>query len=372
MDELGTALERARHTIDPGWDAAHTAQAQRAFHARLERRRRARIAAIVALPVAAAAVIALAWPRPAPLAEVHEGSIHFWDGSSAVPVDGTSALRAIEVTHQRIEVAVESGAGHFEVTPDLAERAFLVRSRDVTVRVVGTAFTVAAEGERTRVTVDHGRVEVTWTGGHALLEDGEARLFPPAEVEAPVAPVEAEPVEPTEIEPTETEPTETDEVEATEPPTEPAANNRWRRLAERGEFGEAFDALDGAVVRDRPEELLLAADAARLSGHPRESLPYFQRVLRDHPGDPRAPLAAFQMGRVLLSDLGRPRDAAAAFARARSAGDASMAEDALAREVEAWAAAGEAERARTRAEEYLARFPSGRRAVAVRRFGGLE
>ena len=40
--------------------------------------------------------------------------------------------------------------------------------------------------------------------------------------------------------------------------------------------------------------------------------------LEIHPDDARAPLAAFTLGRVHLEDLGAPRDAALAFARART------------------------------------------------------
>ena len=45
---------------------------------------------------------------------------------------------------------------------------------------------------------------------------------------------------------------------------------------------------------------------------------------------------------------------------------------ALAREVEAWSRAGEADRARSHAESYLTRYPKGPRRRAVRRHGGLE
>jgi transmembrane sensor len=148
----------------------------------------------------------------------------------------------------------------------------------------------------------------------------------------------------------------------------------WRRLAERGQYEEAQRALRKAgpgAVRDDTAELLLAADAARLSGHPAEAVPYLQRVLRGHGHDPRAGLAAFTLGRVLLDELGRPSEADDAFALARSAGG-PLAEDALAREVEAVSRAGDVTRSRELALLYQRLYPNGRRAKAVSRFGGLD
>jgi transmembrane sensor len=121
------------------------------------------------------------------------------------------------------------------------------------------------------------------------------------------------------------------------------------------------------------EDLLLAGDVARLSGHAGAAVAPLSRAVELHPEDPRAPLAAFTLGRVHLEDLGAPRDAALAFAGARTLEpDGPLAEDALAREVEAWSRAGETETARTRALTYIQRYPQGRRVHAVRRFGGLE
>jgi transmembrane sensor len=48
-----------------------------------------------------------------------------------------------------------------------------------------------------------------------------------------------------------------------------------------------------------------------------------------------------------------------------------LAQDALAREVEAQSRAGNAAAARALAEQYLRSYPQGRRATAVKRFGGL-
>jgi len=111
----------------------------------------------------------------------------------------------------------------------------------------------------------------------------------------------------------------------------------------------------------------------RLAGHPERGAELLRKLLREHESDPRAPLAAFTLGRVLLMELGRPREAAAAFAEVRRLSpDGAFAEDALAREVEGWSQAGRTDLARARAGEYLRRYPGGRRAATVRSLGGME
>ena len=73
-----------------------------------------------------------------------------------------------------------------------------------------------------------------------------------------------------------------------------------------------------------------------------------------------------------MLELHRPAQAAAAFATARGLAPAGpFAEDALAREVEAWAAANDRGSARRRAREYVRSYPRGRRLTEVRAFGEL-
>ena len=121
------------------------------------------------------------------------------------------------------------------------------------------------------------------------------------------------------------------------------------------------------------EALMRSADAARRAGHPGQALPYLRRLLRDHPADARAPLAAFTLGRILLAELDRPAEAADAFALSRRlAPGGPMASHALAREVEAAARSGDATRARRLAETYLANYPAGPHVAAVKGHGGIE
>ena len=103
----------------------------------------------------------------------------------------------------------------------------------------------------------------------------------------------------------------------------------------------AVEPSEPAAPLHRRGELLADADRARLAGRFEDGASLLQRLIREHPGDQRAPLAAFSLGRILLGELRRPAEAAQAFARVRTlAPDGPLAEDALAREVEAWARAG--------------------------------
>ena len=152
------------------------------------------------------------------------------------------------------------------------------------------------------------------------------------------------------------------------------AQPTWRELASAGDYAAAWLDLSRAPMAiDAMVDLLAAGDVARLSGHADAAVGFLSRATSLHPRDPRAPLAAFTLGRVHLEDLGSPRAAAAAFARAYELGrDGPLAEDALAREVEAWSRAGESATARERAAMYLQRYPGGHRVRAVRKFGGLD
>ena len=65
---------------------------------------------------------------------------------------------------------------------------------------------------------------------------------------------------------------------------------------------------------------MLLADVARLSGHPREAVAPLERMIAEHPGDPRAPVAAVMLGRLEMDRLVRPERARRAFERARELG----------------------------------------------------
>jgi transmembrane sensor len=117
------------------------------------------------------------------------------------------------------------------------------------------------------------------------------------------------------------------------------------------------------------EDLLLAADAARLSGHPADAVGYLEQLLSAHPNDSRAAAAAFTAGRLYLG-LQRFAEAAAAFEKTLSLDpDSALHENALARSVEAYAKAGDSVVAERNAKLYLERYPNGTWVNAVKTFG---
>ncbi len=276
------------------------------------------------------------------------------DGSTATPLDSGSQLVVETMTAPLIAIRILDGGGRFQVVPDSA-RVFEVRLNEVTVTVMGTEFEVRAAGETALVSVLAGGVRVTGPGGEDELLAGEARHYSRwAKAEAPPIP-EAEPI-------------------AEHGPSGNAKpTSGWRARATRGDFeGASSLLLQGSDVRDTVEDLLLAADAMRRSQKPAEALKYLDRIVQGHPSDPRASLAEFTRGRILLHQLNRPKEAASAFATARRlAPRSALAQDALAREVEALHRSGDAARAKARAEEYVSIYPDGRRLNAVRKFGNL-
>lgn len=211
---------------------------------------------------------------------------------------------------------------------------------------------VDASSERITVIVEEGEAIVRWDGEERRLGAGESATVGEPEPQQQPPPSSAAPKK-----------------------VRPPSGKRWRQLAEQGDFEGAWVEMrdQRQLPKDEPEELLLAADVARLSRHPAEAIAPLQQVIARHPRDPRAPLAAFTLGRTLLEELGQPAEAARAFRTARTmAPKGTLADDALAREVEAQARAGNTSEARKLAEEYLKRLPDGPRARLVRHHGGLE
>ena len=157
-------------------------------------------------------------------------------------------------------------------------------------------------------------------------------------------------------------------------PRRQVAAARWVTLADERRFGEAYGLLRQVPMKNlsEPDDLLLAADVARQAGRPERAVPFLERVVAEHPREMCAQLAGFSLGKIYLDNLDQPALAARRFADVRAMAPAGgLAQDALAREVEAWARAGETARARDGALEYAHVYPHGQRLAAVRDLGGI-
>jgi transmembrane sensor len=253
------------------------------------------------------------------------------DQSRATALEPDTRVAVEEDAPERVHVRLERGRARFEVTRR-PERSFTVRASNVTVSVVGTTFDVEMVADRVGVRVEKGAVEVDWGFGQQRLLAGDSGWFPPL-------------------------------VMNTRPEAMPQGSVGGNESGNK-------PAPPGSTSHPSPrsaQQLLTEVDTARASGQTSHAVELLRELLRDYPNDPRSPLAAFTLGRVLLNELGRPREAAAAFQQVRQKAPASQfAEDALAREIEAWTRASEPGRARALAKVYLERYPSGRHARRVK------
>jgi transmembrane sensor len=373
-DPTSEKVEEAFRHIQVQWNGARTENNLGLARQRIRRRGRTRVAAS-ALLLGAAIALGVSYrllpggrengKTPSVVQDLVGRGLRFSDGSSARMLDDRSQVEVVAVTARAIDLRLTSGRGEFDVVPD-PSRTFAVHVDGIAVRVLGTRFRVEREDRGAYVSVYRGKVEVRWPGGARVLAQGQTGHFP-----EDVAETSSETEGSSRGEPAAPVPSATEISRS----AAPASRARFHALAMRGRYAEAYRVLVGApgVVDSGAEDLMLAADAARLSGHPAEATPYLQQIVRKYRSDERAPLAAFTLGRILLYQLGRPAEAADAFALVRKLlSEGPLSADALAREAEAADRAGQRERARGLAEDYAAKYPTGRRLESVRRYGQFE
>ncbi len=269
-----------------------------------------------------------------------------------VRVSGNDPLSlALELEHGRVDCDITPRPG----------RHFTVSAAGVDVRVKGTRFGVELAAARDRVAVDvsRGLVEVSWNHGaeHRDLAAGEhwsvdlASASASSATSAPPDSTSAEPVPSAAPAPAASTPPE--------PETPPSASTRPSAVH--------APATPGA------RELLDLGNAARRAGDVAGATHAYEELLAAHPSDPRAGLAAFELGRLRMDRLGDTSGAISALQKAVAlAPGAGFREDAMARLVDAYAAAGALDRCRAAQAAYLKSYPSGVHATAVSRQCGAK
>jgi len=323
-------------------------------------RRRARgwMWAGAAACVAAAALIVVVRPRGTWTSGEGAGTTaSAWQGAQletaadalAVTLGDGSSLRL--EPRSRVEVgdrtpsALKLVLAHGRIACDVPHRegrSFVVAAGGVEVRVVGTKFSVANEagegGTRVEVRVERGVVEVRGTDPDAA----------PVRVEAghtwsQVTKTEAL-----------GEPAAAPEADVTTPDTETstphAATSEKLHAAPRTARPAAADARELFEQARRQWRAGRIAEAART----------YQALLSAYPRDPRAGLAAFELGRLRMDRLDDMPGAVQALEQAVAlAPGAELREDALARLVAASAAAHDRARCARARTRYLTDYPVG-------------
>jgi TolA-binding protein len=371
---VAPSLSHAR--IDAQWERiAEQLPASTVFGAGALGAARRRSASALLLGLAAVSVALLVWwqfpPRTAD--SVWEGSVVSSDDApvnmtlaegTLIELEPRSEVSLMHSSARAVQVSLTDGSARFEVAKKRSRR-FSVQLGAVEVLVTGTQFRVArtavAGGDRVRVDVEEGSVEVHRKGaGAVLLEAGD-------HWSAFVAQQEME---------------ESEGESGDEPAVDSSASSAADEEGEeespdeaRGSHGQRSSRRARARAQARAaEELFGQANVARRSGRVAEAAKLYGDLVNRHARDRRAALAAFELGRLRMDSLGDVRGAVDALDRALKL-DArrAFAEDALARLVLAQEALGDRAACLRARERYLARYPEGVHAqhVTLRCGGGI-
>jgi hypothetical protein len=336
--------------LDPGLDSARIARQWAGIEGRLDRGARPRwwLGAVFAGAVVAIAALGIGvsqWSgAPNAIAVAPAG------GSVLVLADGSrvtlaSGARLDVPTNERAHVAatLKSGTARFEVAPADGARVFTVLAGEVAVSVAGAQFQVDFDPTSGAVTVavTGGEAEIksaaqpgevhkvgvgaSWSTAQAAVAKGAPSAEAPAASADPVAP----------------QPTAALPARAPAAPTEDA------------------------------KSLFESANQARRAGDLARASSLYRELTRRFPNDPRAKVAALELGRIEMDrGPGSDRDPGVAEQALRQASSAeaggSVHEDALARLVQLYAAKGDTRACQVAQARYLAAYPNGVHGAQVR------
>lgn len=263
---------------------------------------------------------------------------------STVTLQPGARVRCDRVAEDRVETTLERGTAMFDVR-HLSSRTFVVHAGAFDVVDRGTRFVVTRGADRVQVRVEAGSVAVERPGTSEparIVAAGESWTSAPPSEAAGGAPPSAAP--------------------AGEGVTPAAASAATEQPAPAGSLSRKQPRSSSTPG---PHELLEEANDARLSGRPSEAAAAFDALRRRYRSDPRAGLAAFELGRLRLDALSDPAGAIEAFDDALALAPAApFREDVEARRVEALDRAHDPRCAAAK-QAYLKRYPDGLHAAAV-------
>jgi hypothetical protein len=266
------------------------------------------------------------------------------DDGSALELQPGSRLEGAEAPAAgELRFRLQHGRATFDVVRN-PQRRFVVDAGAVRVTVLGTRFSVERTTDRIEVGVERGLVEVETDSGLLRLAAGEIWSSQSS------ANIAAPPVLPSAAR----------EAEEAEPTRTPAV-------------ADSEDQQAASAESDRREhrhaiELFENARAARQEGRDEDAANLYQLLLRQHPRDSRAGLAAFELARIRMDALDDPRGAIEPLERTiRARVGPTFHEDAMARLVRAYDASGQQARCRDARQQYLRTYPEGLHVTSIER-----
>ncbi len=279
---------------------------------------------------------------------------------SRVVLGPSSRLTMMNVQADRVRLRLDRGVIDVEAS-HRAGRTFTITAKQLDIEIVGTRFRVDvgdASGNAD-VTVTEGRVRVTSHDDPThprYLGAGEswstrAAIAPSTASAAPVVVVSADAGAPHVV------------------PPRPRLSPKFLDLFKGGRYNDAYalvaeDFSSRCSVLDA-DGLFEIAEAARLSGHPRDAATAFDALHTRFHGDKRAPVAALEAARIEL-DLDEPRAAKAALDDAITLPlDPFLREVADARRIQALEEIGDRAECAAARDRYLDAYPQGSHRASV-------
>jgi len=287
-------------------------------------------------------------------------SVPLSDGSQ-LRVEKGAVLAPLDVSERSVVLHLLRGRSSFAVKPG-GPRRWVVEAGVASVEVVGTRFSVERDARGVVVQVDEGKVLVrgsTLQDGIARLSAGESLRVPSKEEAARARDSIVTPPAPS---PVDGGPGMEPAGEAAAALAEPAVAPTKKPIKPGPGGPRALDA----------DALLSKADDARIARDYRGAIVLLERVIAEHPSDPRAKLAAFTIGRIRDEHLHDLDGAIGAYERALLLGlSGSLAEDChgrLLRVLGLQVARNGLPRSRLEAaaQRYLQRYPKGKYAAQAR------
>lgn len=267
-------------------------------------------------------------------------------------LDVHTTLASLPPEPNRVDLELRGGRASFDVAHN-PQRQFRVHAGAVTVVVLGTRFSVTRNAGVVQVNVERGKVAVERDGEVTHLTPGQS--WQGKETQGPVVGAEqaAPPTAPAE--------SPVDEVGEADGS---ATGQRSTVLTKPNGAGAA--ASETEPGSSPAKELFDASREARRVGNSRQAAQLLQQLVSQYPKDPRAGLAAFELGRIRADVLGDTGGAIQAFEQAlRLSPNGGFRQDALARLAQAYDRVGRSKDCQATRKRYLATYGQGVHAQRV-------